>query len=44
VVLVETSPAQAPATLALMRASGLVAHVSVDEEIGGTCAVGRRRG
>lgn len=41
VVLVETSPAQAPATLALMRASGLTAHVSVDEEIGGTCATGR---
>jgi release factor glutamine methyltransferase len=40
-VLVETSPAQAPRTLALMRAVGLAAHLSVDDEVAGTCAIGR---
>lgn len=44
VLLVETSPGQAPLTTAAMAAAGLATEVLVDDEIGGCVAVGRRPG
>ncbi len=44
VLLVETSPAQAPLTTAAMREAGLSAEVRTDDEIGGCVAVGVRPG
>jgi len=41
-LLVEASPAQAPLTAALMTAAGLRPRVEHDDEVGGTCVVGRR--
>lgn len=41
-LLVEASPDQAPLTAALMVSAGLASRVEHDEEVGGTCAVGRR--
>jgi release factor glutamine methyltransferase len=41
-VLVETSVAQAPATLALMAAAGLAAVVEHDDEVDGTVVIGAR--
>ena len=42
VLLVETSPGQAPLTTAAMEAAGLTTSVEVDPEVGGCVAVGRR--
>jgi release factor glutamine methyltransferase len=39
-LLIETSVPQAPATVALMEASGLTAHAVHDDELDGTAAVG----
>lgn len=44
VLLVETSPDQAPLTTAAMRAAGLVTEVRTDDEVGGCVAVGLRPG
>ena len=44
VLLVETSPAQAPLTTAAMAAAGLRTDVVVDAGIGGCVAVGVRPG
>ena len=41
VLLVETSPGQAPLTTAAMDAAGLTTSIEVDPEIGGCVAVGR---
>ena len=41
VLLIETSPAQAPLTTAAMDAAGLATGVEADPEIGGCVAVGR---
>ena len=41
VLLVETSPGQAPLTTAAMEAAGLATSVEVDPEVGGCVAVGR---
>jgi release factor glutamine methyltransferase len=43
-VLVETSPDQAPRTLALMRAAGLSARLCTDDDVAGTCATGTLAG
>ena len=40
-LLIETSRRQAPATLALVEAGGLVVHVAHDEKIAGTVVIGR---
>jgi release factor glutamine methyltransferase len=42
VLLVETSPDQAPLTSAAMRAAGLATQVERDEEVSGCVVVGRR--
>jgi release factor glutamine methyltransferase len=42
VLLVETSPAQAPLTTAAMAAGGLVTEVVTEEEVGGCVAIGTR--
>lgn len=42
VLLIETSPSQAPLTTAAMSTAGLVTEVVVDDEIGGCVAVGVR--
>ena len=44
VLLVETSPGQAPLTTAAMTAGGLEARLVVDHEIGGCVAIGVRPG
>ena len=44
VLLVETSPGQAPLTTAAMTAAGLATEVLVDDEVGGCVAVGRLPG
>ena len=41
VLLVETSPGQAPLTTSAMEAAGLATSVEVDPEIGGCVALGR---
>jgi release factor glutamine methyltransferase len=41
-LLIETSPRQAPATLAACTAAGLDAEVVRDEDVDGTAVVGRR--
>ncbi|GAB3761949.1 release factor glutamine methyltransferase [Nocardioides ginsengisegetis] len=40
-LLIETSDRQAPATAALVTRAGLVAEVAADDEVGGTCVIGR---
>jgi release factor glutamine methyltransferase len=40
-VLLESSQDQAPITAALMRATGLTAHIAHDEDIDGTAIIGR---
>jgi release factor glutamine methyltransferase len=44
VLLVETSPAQAPLTTAAMRDAGLSARVETDDGLGGCVAVGTAGG
>lgn len=39
-LLIETSVSQAPKTMALMTAAGLIAHVDSDDELSGTVATG----
>ena len=41
VLLVETSPGQAPLTTGAMAAAGLATTVEVDDEVGGCVALGR---
>lgn len=41
-LLIESGRAQAPATEALMLAAGLSTRIEHDDDIGGTCVVGRR--
>jgi release factor glutamine methyltransferase len=42
VLLIEASRAQAPVTAGLMGAVGLEARIEHDDDIGGTCVIGRR--
>ncbi|SED21069.1 release factor glutamine methyltransferase [Nocardioides exalbidus] len=44
VLLVETSPSQAPATTAAMAAAGLTTEVAAEPEVGGCVAIGARVG
>jgi release factor glutamine methyltransferase len=44
VLLIETSPSQAPLTTAVMGAAGLATEVVVDDDIAGCVAIGTRAG